>query len=190
MAEIREWLTVLDRPGDSGALIKILFGSSYRLGLADLAPLTRWVTSQETRRPDDSEEVPAVSLLEAIDHIESVEELRQEARDALFHFRDIYRESLIESQGMSLVEICRLILDRTGAWQNIEALPHNPRMTARLNIYRLLDLAEDWSPLRGRPSLRAFLDYLEAMEDEPAEELDSARLSGEDAVILVTVHRA
>ena len=190
VAELRAWLTMLDRPGDSGALIKILFGSSYRLGLADLAPLTRWVTSQETRRPDDSEEVPAVSLLEAIDHIESVEELRQEARDALFHFRDIYRESLIESQGMSLVEICRLILDRTGAWQNIEALPHNPRMTARLNIYRLLDLTEDWSPLRGRPSLRAFLDYLEAMEDEPAEELDSARLSGEDAVILVTVHRA
>jgi DNA helicase-2/ATP-dependent DNA helicase PcrA len=28
------------------------------------------------------------------------------------------------------------------------------------------------------------------MEEEPAEELDSARLSGEDAVTLVTVHRA
>jgi DNA helicase-2/ATP-dependent DNA helicase PcrA len=63
-------------------------------------------------------------------------------------------------------------------------------LTARLNLYRLLDLAEEWSPLKGRPSLAAFLDYLEAMEEEPAEELDSAHLSGEDAVALVTVHRA
>ncbi len=97
---------------------------------------------------------------------------------------------LTESQGMSLVEICRLILDRTRAWQDIDALPDTARLTARLNLHRLLDLAEDWSPLAGRPSLTAFLDYLELMEGEPAEELDSAHLSGEDAVTLVTVHRA
>ena len=58
----------------------------------------------------------------------------------------------MESQGMSLVEICRLILDRTRAWQDIDALPAEPaRLTARLNLHRLLDLAEDWSPLSGRP---------------------------------------
>ena len=97
---------------------------------------------------------------------------------------------LAESQGASLVEVCRLVLDRTRAWQDVESLPINQRTTARLNLYRLLDLAEEWSPLKGRPSLSAFLDYLEAMEDEPAEELDSAHLSGEEAVTLVTVHRA
>jgi DNA helicase-2/ATP-dependent DNA helicase PcrA len=91
---------------------------------------------------------------------------------------------------MSLVEICRLVLDRTRAWQDIDALPPTARLTARLNLHRLLDLAEDWSPLTGRPSLTAFLDYLDLMEGEPAEELDSAHLSGEDAVTMVTVHRA
>ena len=95
-----------------------------------------------------------------------------------------------EGQGSSLVEVCRLVLDRTRAWQDVESLPTNQRTTARLNLYRLLDLAEEWSPLKGRPSLSAFLDYLEAMEDEPAEELDSTHLSGEEAVTLVTVHRA
>lgn len=189
VAELRAWLTVLDRPEDSASIVQILTGSSYRLGLADFAPLTRWVSNEEFA-DDDREEVVAISLLEAIEHINSVDGLRTEAVEALKHFLDVYTESLIESQGMSLVEISRLILDRTHAWQNIEALPANQRLTARLNTYRLLDLAEDWSPLKGRPSLRAFLDYLDLMEDEPAEELDSAHLSGEDAVTLVTVHRA
>ena len=114
----------------------------------------------------------------------------QKSRKALTHFLTTYREVLVESQGMSLVEVCRLILDRTRAWQDIDALPPTARLTAKLNLHRLLDLAEDWSPLSGRPSLTAFLDYLDLMEDEPAEELDSAHLSGEDAVTLVTIHRA
>jgi DNA helicase-2/ATP-dependent DNA helicase PcrA len=138
----------------------------------------------------DADSVPGLSLLEAIEQVDRVEGLRPEARAGLEHFIRIYREILTESQGASLVEVCRLVLDRTRAWQDVESLPSNQRLTARLNLYRLLDLAEEWSPLKGRPSLAAFLDYLEAMEEEPAEELDSAHLSGEDAVALVTVHRA
>jgi DNA helicase-2/ATP-dependent DNA helicase PcrA len=188
VAELRSWLTVIDRPENSAALVEILFGSRYRLGLADVAPLSRWVSKAEPVR--DQEEESPVTLLEAIEQIDQITGIRDDARSALKHFLDIYRTVLTESQGMSLVEICRLVLDRTRAWQDIEALPQTTRLTARLNLHRLLDLAEDWSPLTGRPSLEAFLDYLEAMEDEPAEELDSAHLSGEDAVTLVTVHRA
>ncbi len=189
VADLRAWLTVLDRPEQSASLVQILFGSRYRLGYADIAPLTRWLGG--TRAQDeDADSVLGVTLLEAIDQVDQIEGLRSEARAAFEHFLDIYREILSESQGASLVEVCRLILDRTRAWQDVEALPANQRTTARLNLYRLLDLAEEWSPLKGRPSLSAFLDYLDAMEDEPAEELDSAHLSGEDAVTLVTVHRA
>ncbi len=189
IALLRAWLTVLRNPDDSGALAQILFGSSYRLGIADLSVLTRWLTANH---PDetDTEEPHPITLVEAIERADEIEDLSDEARKRLNHFNRIYRELLVESQGLALAEICRLILDRTRAWQDIEALPPNPRLTARLNIYRFLDLADDWSPLSGRPSVAAFLDYLEAMEEEPAEELDAARLSGEDAVTLVTVHRA
>jgi DNA helicase-2/ATP-dependent DNA helicase PcrA len=189
VADLRAWLSVVDRPDHSAALVQILFGSRYRLGYADIAPLTRWLSAESPDDPD-ADDVPGLTLLEAIEHLDSIEGLRPEARAGLAHFLEIYREVLIESQGASLVEVCRLILDRTRAWQDVEALPPNQRTTARLNLYRLLDLAEDWSPLRGRPSLAAFLDYLDAMEEEPAEELDSAHLSGEEAVTLVTVHRA
>lgn len=189
VAEMRAWLTVLDHPEDSAALTQILFGSRFGLGLADLAPLTRWVTGV-TPDTDDAEEPSPVTLIEAVEQSESIPGLRSGAKSALRRFHTVYRDVLTESQGLTLIETCRLILDRTRAWQDIDALPPNPRLTARLNIYRLLDLAEDWSPLRGRPSVAAFLDYLTIMEQEPADELDSARLSGEDAVTLVTVHRA
>jgi DNA helicase-2/ATP-dependent DNA helicase PcrA len=189
VADLRAWLTVIDRPEHSPSLVQILFGSRYRLGYADIAPLTWWlggIRAQDT----DEDSVPGVTLIEAIEQLDQIDGMRPEAKAGLEHYIGIYREILTESQGASLVEVCRLVLDRTRAWQDVESLPANQRMTARLNLYRLLDLAEEWSPLSGRPSLAAFLEYLDAMEDEPAEELDSAHLSGEDAVTLVTVHRA
>jgi DNA helicase-2/ATP-dependent DNA helicase PcrA len=186
---LRAWLTILHNPEDSTALAKILFGSTYRIGMADVATLTRWLT-RNTPVDEDSEDPRPVTLIEAIEHGSTVEGLGDEAHRRLRHFNGVYGELLGESQGLSLAETCRLILDRTRAWQDVESLPPNPRLTARLNIYRFLDLADDWSPLAGRPSIAAFLEYLDLMEEEPSEELDSARLSGEDAVTLVTVHRA
>ncbi|MGH8946700.1 MAG: ATP-dependent helicase [Acidimicrobiia bacterium] len=190
VAELRAWLSILENPEDSPSLVQILLGSRYRLGLADLAPLTRLLAGLEVDEVEDSDEPTPVTLLEAIEMADEISDLRPEARAALQRFLAVYREALVEGQGLTLVETLRLILDRTRAWQDIEALPPTQRLTARLNVYRLLDVAEDWSPLSGRPSVRAFLDYLALMEQEPAEELDSARLSGEDAVTLVTVHRA
>lgn len=189
IAELRAWLTILEHPEDSTALTHVLFGSRFRLGLADIAPLSRHAGAESASRESVEDPTP-VTLLEAIEVATEIAGLRPEAIAALRRFNEIYRDVLTESQGLSLVETLRLILDRTRAWQDIEALPPNPRLTARLNVYRLLDLAEDWSPLQGRPSLGTFLDYLTMMEEEPAEELDSAHLSGEDAVTLVTVHRA
>lgn len=186
---LRAWLTVLQNPEDSIALAQLLFGSTYRLGIADLAVLTRWLTTTSSDETDTEDPRP-VTLVEAIEKSGQIEGLRPEARKRLERFHDTYRDLLLETQGLSLAETCRLILDRTRAWQDTESLPPNARLTARLNLYRFLDLTDDWSPLVGRPSVAAFLEYLDAMEDEPAEELDSARLSGEDAVTLVTVHRA
>lgn len=189
VAELRAWLTTLEHPEDSAAITQVLFGSRFALGMADLAPMTRFAAGSGDDA-DDSEEPTPITMIEAIESAEDIPGIRAGALDSLRRFLDIYREVLTESQGLTLIETCRLILDRTRAWQDIDALPPNARLTARLNIYRFLDLAEDWSPLRGRPSVGAFLEYLDTMEDEPAEELDSARLSGEEAVTLVTVHRA
>jgi DNA helicase-2/ATP-dependent DNA helicase PcrA len=188
VADLHAWLRMLGRPDDAPALIRILLGSRYRLGLGDLAPLARWVRG---RRPVSDEASIGWALLEAVDGLDTVEGLSVEAGRRLTMFRSEYRDLLETAQGVSLVELCRRILDRTGAWPEIDALPDAARVSARLNTFRFLDLAEDWSPLEGGPSLDAFLDHLNLLADEAsAEELDTARVSGEGAVALLTVHRA
>jgi DNA helicase-2/ATP-dependent DNA helicase PcrA len=192
IADLRSWLRILSDPTDEPALFRVLTGSRLRLGLADLHRLTRWVREQDHLDDLDVDHgrAPGRTLLEAVDHLDQVAGLRPAAAMALERFGSHYRHLLTSSQGVTLVELCRQILDRIGAWQDVAALPQPEQLSARLNLYRFLDLTEEWSPLEGRPSLEAFLDYLELMEGEAAEELDTARVSGADAVILLTVHRA
>ena len=189
VTDLHAWLRLLQGPEDSPALYRILLGGRFRLGLGDLVHLSSWARGQN-RGLDDEATIPQHTLLEAIDHLDALEKLRPLARDALEKFREEYRSLLAAAQGVSLVELCRQILDRTGAWNDLAAMPASTQLSARLNLYRFLDLTEDWSPLEGAPSLAAFLRHLEAMAEERAEELDTARLSGENAVTLVTVHRA
>jgi DNA helicase-2/ATP-dependent DNA helicase PcrA len=189
VTDLHAWLRILGRPDDAPALMRILLGSRFRLGMGDLAPLAGWVRRQ--RRDASDEASIGWALLEAADSLDEVEGLATEPERRLRSFREEYRTLLAAAQGVSLVELCRQVLDHTRAWQEIEALPDAARLSARLNIHRFLDLAEDWSPLEGGPSLDAFLDHLEVLADDSASsELDTARVSGEDAVAMLTVHRA
>jgi DNA helicase-2/ATP-dependent DNA helicase PcrA len=190
VADLAAWLGLLARAEDTVALTRILTGSRFRLGLADLARLSDWVREHRTEIEDDIVGLPDYTLLEAIDHLDEVAGLRVEARAALAQFHEEHRLFLAIAQGLSLVELCRTILDRTGAWQDIAAMSSAAGLSARLNLFRFLDLAESWSPLEGRPSLTAFTAYLSLMSDNPREELDTARVSDSDAVTLITVHRA
>lgn len=188
VGDLHAWLRLLGRPDDAPAVVRILTGSRYRLGLGDIRPLSDWIRAQ---RGSDDEASIGWALLEAIDELEGVDGLRDEAQRRLGAFRTEYRALLEVAQGVSLVELCRRILDRTSAWAEIDALSGPARTSARLNTYRFLDLAEDWSPIDRAPSLDAFLEHLDALRDETtAQELDTARVSGEDAVAMLTVHRA
>lgn len=195
IADLRAWMRVLHSPEDGPALLRILMGPRFRLGMGDLVHLTRWarrqrsLTEQEEVDLDHDGVVPH-TMLEGIDHLEDIADLTDRAGAALARFRDEYRRLLETAHSSTLAELSRTILDVTGTWRDVEAMGPTGRLTARLNLYRFLDLADEWSPLEGRPSLPAFLEHLSVMEDNPADELDAARLSGEDAVALMTVHRA
>jgi DNA helicase II / ATP-dependent DNA helicase PcrA len=187
VTDLHAWLRILGDPDDTPALVRILLGSRYRLGLGDLAPLARW--SKVRNRQDH--EGPGFPMLEAVDALDEIGDLPAEASARLAEFRRAYRSLLSLAQGVTLVDLCRRILDTVGAWADVDAMSEAAALSARLNLYRFLDLAEQWSPLEGRPSLDAFLAYLEVLTDEQsADELDTARVGGEDAVSLLTVHRA
>jgi len=182
IVDLHSWLRILERPEDGPAAARVLTGSRFRLGLADLGAAADWIRGQEEG------EFP-FGFLEAIDRVEDLD-LSETAANRLGVFRDIYRRLVIVTQNATLVETCRLVLDATGAWADLGAMEPASGLSARLNLYRFLDLAEGWSPLEGKPSLAAFLDHLDLMAEDPAEELDVARIAVADAVSLITIHRA
>ncbi|NND02932.1 MAG: ATP-dependent helicase [Acidimicrobiia bacterium] len=185
VADLKAWLEVIADSSHAPALLRILLGGSFRLGLGDLKPLADLV------RPSRDDADPRVPLLEAIDQLDEKVEVGNQTRARLARFTRIYRKLLVAAQGLSLVELARRILDETEAWAEIDALAPNPSLTSRLNLYRFLDLAEEWSPLQGRPSLKAFLGYLNTLdEDSTSQELDTARLGDENVVPLLTIHRS
>jgi DNA helicase-2/ATP-dependent DNA helicase PcrA len=189
VADLYAWLRTVDRPGDSVALARLLLGPAYRLGLQDLAKLSNWIRPNRTLLGDDPD--LGWPLVEAVDQLEEVRGLGAQARSRLRSFRTLYRRFLELAQGASLVDLCRHILDETGIWNEVEAKEPGSALTARVNLFRFLDLAEEWSPLRGRPTLQAFLAYLDLIaDDQSAAELDTANVGSEDAVVLITVHRA
>ncbi len=192
VADLHAWLRIIGRHDDAAALARLLLGSRFRLGLGDLMPLAGWVRARQRDGRDDDETGPEWTMLEAIYELDECEGVDPETRRRLDEFLALYRALLEEAQGITLVELCRRILDRTGAWPDVEAMDDAARLSARLNLYRFLDLAEEWSPLEGRPSLDAFLDYLDLLVEEGAasDELDTARLGSAEAVALLTVHRA
>jgi DNA helicase-2/ATP-dependent DNA helicase PcrA len=187
VADLWAWLRILDDPSDGAALLRVLLGAHFQLGLGDLMPLARWVEEQD--HAADDPEIPGFSLVEAAFAVPQLE--RGAATRALDRFRTIYSQLVEDAQGVTLVELCRRILAALGVWIEVDALTGASARSARLNLYRFLDLAESWSPLEGRPSLTAFLGYLSTLLDEAApEELDLARIADADAVTLITAHRA
>ena len=186
IVELHAWLRLLADPEDSPALVRILLGSRFRLGMSGMLPLSRWVL-ERTRTAGDGGAVH--TLVEALEHLDAMN-LDESTRESLRGFHLLYRALLAESQGTSLSELTRMILSRTGAWQEIDSMPSPSDISARLNVYRFLDFTEHWNPLKGRSSLEAFLEHLELLQEDPGEQLDTARIGDGDAVTLMTVHRA
>jgi len=190
VVDLLAWLRILADPHDSASLARILLGGPYRLGLADLLPLHHRAEANR-RRGGEAATTPARSLLETIDRLEEVEDLSTEARARLTEFREIYRTLLPAAQSSTLVDLCRQVLRITDTWTDVASLPPGAAVSTRLDLHRFLDLVESWSPLRGRPSLDGFLAYLQSLEEgADGTELDTATVSREDAVSLLTVHRA
>ena len=182
VVEIHSWLKVIGRFDDRVAAARLLTGSRYRLGLGDLRRLSRFGGRARDGRQR--------SLLDGLEYDGFWEQLSERQAETFGRFRDEYRQLLGICQGRSAGDACRMVLEQTGTWADVEAMSKNARLSGRLNLYRFLELAEDWLPLEGQSTVAGFLDYLDALLEEPAEEVDAARLSNEDAVALLTVHKA
>jgi len=183
IVEIHAWLRLIQDPGDNVAFARIAMGAQYRLNRSQLKTLAAFLRF-------DQPDTPQPSFIEALDHPSAIDTSSPRVVSAFRSIRENYSTMLQAAQGASLAELVRQVLDLNDMWREIEAMPGVAALSARLNVYRFLDLAEAWSPLEGRSSLPAFLDYLALLALQKTDELDTARVSQESAVILLTVHRA
>ena len=97
VADLHAWLRTIERPGDSIALARILLGPRYRLGLADIAPLTSWIKPNRAQLGDDPDS--GWPLVEAIYQVDQIKGLSTTARSRLLDFRRLYRRFLEAAQG-------------------------------------------------------------------------------------------
>jgi DNA helicase-2/ATP-dependent DNA helicase PcrA len=202
------WLRVLADPGPSSNrwLARILLGPRFRIHYRDLAILARWAAQHnieliDTKRSEstdgsvivddeteyDPEEV-AFSLLEALDHLEDIEEVPSEARQRLLLAREEIRR-LRRKTGGSLLELVRSVIAEVGINEAIDASTRVDAQASRRNLTNFLGVVAGFAPVSGEPSLGAFLAYLDAAEDVE-ETLDLPTEIVGNSVKLMTVHQA
>ncbi len=176
IVDLVAWLEVLADPSASVALLRILTGPRYRIGLRDLAALAR-----HGRELD-----PDGQLIDALCDLDesgwSNSEMSFEAQERLHRFEAERRALGKLAARLPVVDLAEAVLERTDLWPAAGPL-------GRENLLRLLDLAERFQPVEGDPGLAAFVEYLQLL-DESEEDLAEAHLSDTDAVRVMTIHQA
>jgi DNA helicase II / ATP-dependent DNA helicase PcrA len=187
-------LRVVADPGANVALARLLLGPRWRLGHRHLVRLARWASRHNWGLKDvlpgedpDPGDV-SFALAEALDHLEEVEGLDDEARERLAAFHDELRGLRAAARG-SLLDLVQTVLERTGVWAELEASRDRRAATARQNLSTFLDRVAAFAPVDGNPSLPAFLTYLDAVESA-AEPVEAVQPAPDDSVKLMTVHMA
>ncbi len=187
-------LRVIADPGDNVALARVLLGPKWRIGYRHLVRLARWASRHNWGLKDilpgedpDPGDV-SFALSEALDHLDEVEGLDDEAHGRLEAFRVELRR-LRRRSDAPLLDLAQTVLERTGVWAELESSADRRAVSARQNLATFLDRVAAFAPVEGDPSLSAFLAYLDAVEDA-AEPVEATQPALADSVKLMTVHMA
>jgi DNA helicase II / ATP-dependent DNA helicase PcrA len=172
IVDLVSWLEVLADPGAVIALLRLLQGPRYRIGMRDLAALARFARAADVE----------MQLADAVAEADRVPDLSDEARSRLERFRDEWRDLVAVAKRLAVVDLAETIIDRTGLWAAAGDRGGE-------NLLRFLDLAAEFEPVDGDPGLVAFVEYIHLL-DESEEDLAEAYTSGRDAVRVMTIHQA
>jgi len=180
-------------PLASVALGRILLGPRYRVGFKDLALVASLAKhkSYALREEDETEgEATPFLFTEALEHLDEVDGLSEEGRARLEECRQELAALRIEARrpvGEFLGEIIR----RTGILTELDAqLDVASAAGARRNLAAFLDEVHAFSPVQGELTLRAFLEYVDAVENLDKQEWSPVQPSEEDSVKVMTIHVA
>jgi DNA helicase II / ATP-dependent DNA helicase PcrA len=199
--EVVAWLRCLEgRPSANRWLARILLGPRWRIHYRDLALCARWAAeqNQELRlrlAGGDAEAAKdlapgevGVSLSEALEHLDDIEELGPEARRRLEVFRGRLSDMRARTSG-PLLDIVQEVIQRSGVVDALESSSSRYAAAARQNLASFLDHVAVFAPVEGQATLRSFLAYL-AAADDAEETLEAVQPAESDSVKLMTVHAA
>ena len=170
VVDLVAWLQLLADAGATVALLRILEGPRYRINLRDLAAVSRHARAGE------------VGWLASLADVDAVPDLSEAARRRLRGFMAERAALAAAATRMPVLELAETIVERTGLWRASGDL-------GRENLLRFLDLAEGFTPVEGDTGLRAFVEYLQLL-DESDDDLAEAHLTDADAVKVMTIHQA
>ena len=174
------------------AVLRLLQGRSFRLGLRDLAALSRADRMRRRAAPvdasvDSSEERiappvdPGLDLRRVVLYGE-LPEVSVEAWQRLITFREIVGRLAAILARRSFVDVVESVIGEAELWTVVDERGHE-------NLLRFLHIVQTFAPLDGPITIAAFLEYLELVmlsEDEPAEATSIAT----EAVQIMTIHQA
>ncbi len=180
IADLLAWLQSIETPSDDIPLLRILLGGRFRIGMTALAQLRGWSRSRE-----------GSSLFDAALNADVIEELDANSLARIHTFMSLHQELIQRSQVVGVAATVAAVIEALGYWDEIAALESGAALIAGLNVGRFTDLADQWRPIEGAPTLGGFLRYLVALaESGRADELASETHIQTDAVSVLTVHGA
>ena len=180
-------LRVLGDYRSGGALMRLLTGARWRVGPRDLAVLRD--RARELVRPPANAEVNArdpISLVEALDDPGPAQRY---SRDGYPRIRRLAGELRMLRRRLT-APLAELVVDVEHAMGiHIEVAARADRASiGRVHLDRFLDVAADFAAEAGDSSLRAFLAYLEAAEDEENGLEAGEVVVAAERIQLLTVH--
>ncbi|MEX2274792.1 MAG: ATP-dependent DNA helicase [Actinomycetota bacterium] len=198
VVEVLAYARAAADPEASVALARILLGPRYRVGARDMAGVAAWAKGRnhrprghEIREEDEdlSDELP-VLFAEALEHLGEIEGLSDEGRARLLECRSelvALRELARRPVGEFLAEVVR----RSGLLAELEAeVDADVSVAKRRNLSAFLDQVHGFAPLEGELTLRAFLEYVDAVMASDKPEWSPVQPSEDDSVKVMTIHAA
>jgi len=199
VVEVLAYARAAASPEDGVSLARILTGPRYRVSPGDLARVAAWtrrsnaefaerLRQDRAREDEDLLDDRPFLIAEALEHLDEVDELSDEARARLEEFRrelDAVREAARRPVASFLADIVR----RTGLLAELDAELDQPAAAARRrNLAAFLDQVDSFQPVEGDLSLGELLAYLDQLEDD--REWAPVQPSDEDSVKVMTIHAA
>lgn len=197
-------LAIIADPTANAALVRLLTGPRWRIGLRDLAKLGTSARAlvREGRDAAPSTEVGAADAVAAAaagvdpaDMVALADALRQPgprvSAEAGRRLAALEHE-LVELRRHSdepLLDLVQRVLATTGLGIEIRLADAADGGRRAASIDALLDLVATFTDLEGQSSLTAFLAYLDTAEEQDRG-LESATPAAADSVRIMTVHKA